>query len=65
MGHNPDRLKLGQKFGATDIISTRDDAQAVAEAVQMTEGGAESVAECGGLKSPLDLAIDLVGQFDR
>jgi alcohol dehydrogenase len=51
MGHNADRLKLGQKFGATDIISTRDDAEAVAEALQMTGGGAESVAECVGLKS--------------
>jgi len=57
MGHNADRLKLGQKFGATDIISTRDDAEAVAEALQMTRGGAESVAECVGLKSSFDLAI--------
>src|SRR5215470_8249203 len=57
MGHNAERLKLGQRFGATDIISTRDDAQAVAEAVQMTGGGAESVAECVGLKSSFDLAI--------
>jgi threonine dehydrogenase-like Zn-dependent dehydrogenase len=88
MGHNPDRLKLGQRFGATDIISTRakappgyeqvspppelsrttswagfhlglaiNDAQAMAEAVQMTGGGAESVAECVGLKSSFDLAI--------
>jgi threonine dehydrogenase-like Zn-dependent dehydrogenase len=57
MGHNADRLKLGQKFGATDIISTRDDAEAVAEALQMTGGGAESVAECVGLKSSFDLAI--------
>ena len=31
--------------------------QAVAEAVQMTGGGAESVAECVGLKSSFDLAI--------
>jgi threonine dehydrogenase-like Zn-dependent dehydrogenase len=57
MGHNPDRLKLGQRFGATDIINARDDAQAVVEAVQMTGGGAESVAECVGLKSSFDLAI--------
>ena len=57
MGHNAGRLKLGQKFGATDTISTRDDAQAIAEALQMTEGGAESVAECVGLKSSFDLAI--------
>ena len=86
MGHNPDRLKLGQRFGATDIITTRakapheqvsppselsrttswagfhlglaiNDAQAVAEAKLMTGGGAESVAECVGLKSSFDLAI--------
>jgi threonine dehydrogenase-like Zn-dependent dehydrogenase len=57
MGHNAGRLKLGQRFGATDTISTRDDAQAIAEALQMTEGGAESVAECVGLKSSFDLAI--------
>ena len=29
MGHNAGRLKLGQRFGATDTISTRDDAQAI------------------------------------
>jgi threonine dehydrogenase-like Zn-dependent dehydrogenase len=57
MGHNAFRLKLGQNFGATDIISTRDDAQAMAEAVQLTEGGAESVAECVGLRSSFNLAI--------
>ena len=57
MGHNADRLKLGRKFGATDIISNRDDAQAIAEAVQLTQGGAESVAECVGLRSSFDLAI--------
>jgi threonine dehydrogenase-like Zn-dependent dehydrogenase len=57
MGHNADRLKLGQKFGATDITSTCDDAKAMAEAVQTTEGGAESVAECVGLKSSFNLAI--------
>jgi threonine dehydrogenase-like Zn-dependent dehydrogenase len=56
-GTNADRLKLGQRFGATDVISTRDDAQAVAEALEMTDGGAESVAECVGLKSSFDLAI--------
>jgi len=55
MGHNADRLKLGRKFGATDIISNRDDAQAIAEAVQLTQGGAESVAECVG--PSFDLAI--------
>lgn len=57
IGHNADRLKLGQGFGATDIINTRDDAQALAEAVQMTQGGAESVAECVGVKSSFNLAI--------
>jgi threonine dehydrogenase-like Zn-dependent dehydrogenase len=57
MGHNADRLKLGKRFGATDIISTRDDAQAVAEALEVTDGGAESVAECVGLKSSVNLAI--------
>jgi threonine dehydrogenase-like Zn-dependent dehydrogenase len=57
MGHNAFRPKLGERFGATDIISTRDDAQAIAEAVQLTEGGAESVAECVGLRSSINLAI--------
>jgi threonine dehydrogenase-like Zn-dependent dehydrogenase len=57
MGHNALRLKLGQRFGATDIINSRDDAQAIAEAVELTEGGAESVAECVGLRSSFNLAI--------
>ena len=57
IGHNEDRLKLGQKFGATDLITTRSDAEATAQALQLTKGGAESVAECVGLKSSFDLAI--------
>jgi threonine dehydrogenase-like Zn-dependent dehydrogenase len=59
VGHNEARLKLGQKFGATDLVSTRQDAKAIEEVIQMTHGGAESVSECVGNRASFDVAIGM------
>ncbi len=56
LGHHDDRLEIARKFGATDIVATRDE-EAVSEVLEMTNGGAESVLECVGAKSSTDTAI--------
>ena len=57
LGHNAERLELGRKLGATDVVSTRDEAQAIKEVLEMTGGGAEHVLECVGYKASFDTAI--------
>lgn len=57
IGHNLERLELGRRLGATDIVSTRDDAQAIKEVLEMTGGGADHVLECVGYKASFDTAI--------
>ena len=59
VGHNKERLELGRKFGATDIVDTRDDAEAIKLVMEMTNGGAESVLECVGYKSSFDMSIGM------
>ena len=50
LGNNPDRIALGQEFGATDIVSERGD-EAVERVRELTGGlGAHSVLECVGLE---------------
>jgi hypothetical protein len=50
LGHRPDRIALGQEFGATDIVSERGD-EAVERVHELTDGfGAHSVLECVGLE---------------
>ncbi len=59
VGHHDDRLEIAKKFGATDIVTSRDDA-AAAEILELTGGGAPSVCECVGLQSSFDLALQVV-----
>jgi hypothetical protein len=56
LGHHEDRLAIAQAFGATDLISARGD-EAVAAVMDATGGGAESVLECVGAQSSMDLAL--------
>ena len=56
LGHHNDRLQLAQKFGATDLVSSRGE-EAVAQVKEMTDGGAISVMECVGAKSSMSTAI--------
>ena len=48
LGRRPDRLELGKAFGASDVVTERDE-EAVERVRQLTNGyGAHSVLECVG-----------------
>ena len=56
LGRHQKRLEIARRFGATDVVSSRDQ-QAIDEIQEMTKGGAESVLECVGSESSMDSAI--------
>ena len=56
LGHHADRLEIAKAFGATDLVTARDE-EAIAAVLDATGGGAESVLECVGAQSSMDLAI--------
>ncbi|HVF06228.1 MAG TPA: zinc-dependent alcohol dehydrogenase family protein [Frankiaceae bacterium] len=56
LGHHDDRLAIARSFGATDVVTARGD-EAVEAVRELTGGGAESVLECVGAQSAMDLAI--------
>ena len=58
IGHRAQRLKLAQAFGATDLITTRDE-QAVQEVREQTRGGAQAVLECVGTLEAMNMAIHM------
>jgi threonine dehydrogenase-like Zn-dependent dehydrogenase len=59
LGNNPQRIALGQEFGATDVVSERGD-DAVARVRDLTGGlGAHSVLECVGLEQAVITALEI------
>jgi threonine dehydrogenase-like Zn-dependent dehydrogenase len=57
LGRHPDRIALGQEFGATDIVSERGD-EAIARVMELTGGeGAHSVLECVGAEPSMATAV--------
>jgi threonine dehydrogenase-like Zn-dependent dehydrogenase len=56
LGHQPQRLELGRRFGATHLVTSRGE-EAEREVVELTKGGAEAVMECVGSKASMDTAI--------
>ena len=56
MGHHADRLKKAESFGATDLVTSRDE-EDVDEVREMTRGGADHVLECVGVGPAMDTAI--------
>ena len=56
LGSNPDRIALGQEFGATDVVRERGD-EAVERVRELTEFGAHSVLECVGLEQAVETAL--------
>jgi len=54
-GHHPERLELARRFGATDIVSERDD-EAIELGLEMTGGGPECVLECVGNTGSMKMA---------
>jgi threonine dehydrogenase-like Zn-dependent dehydrogenase len=56
LGHQAERLKLAQQFGATDLISARGE-EAIEQVQELTQGGAIAVLECVGSTESLKTAI--------
>lgn len=59
MGHHEDRLDIAREFGATEVVSTRGE-EAIEEAQELTDGGANHVLECVGAESSLETAAEVV-----
>jgi len=59
LGRHPDRIRLAQEFGATDIVSERGE-EAIERVRELTGGlGAHSVLECVGLGQATLTAISI------
>jgi threonine dehydrogenase-like Zn-dependent dehydrogenase len=59
MGRRPDRLELGQSFGATDIVTERGE-EGVENVRQLTGSyGVHSVLECVGTDLSMQTALDI------
>jgi threonine dehydrogenase-like Zn-dependent dehydrogenase len=56
LGNNPDRIALGQEFGATDVVRERGE-EAVERVRELTQHGAHSVLECVGLEQAVETAL--------
>jgi threonine dehydrogenase-like Zn-dependent dehydrogenase len=59
LGNNPERIALGQEFGATDVVRERGN-DAVERVRELTEHGAHSVLECVGLEQAVETALAIV-----
>jgi hypothetical protein len=59
LGNNPERIALGQEFGATDVVRERGD-EAVERVRALTADlGAQSVLECVGLEQAVVTALEI------
>lgn len=58
LGRHEKRLEIARRFGATDVVTSRD-GQAIDEVQEMTKGGVESVLECVGSESSMNTAISI------
>ena len=56
LGSNPERIALGQEFGATDVVRERGE-EAVERVRELTQYGAHSVLECVGLEQAVETAL--------
>src|SRR5579885_849853 len=56
LGSHPDRVALGQEFGATDVVRERGE-DAVERVRELTRHGAHSVLECVGLEQAVETAL--------
>jgi threonine dehydrogenase-like Zn-dependent dehydrogenase len=58
VGHHPARLELAQRFGATDLVDSKD-ADAAAKIIEATGGGVRSVVEAVGSQATLDFGVEI------
>ena len=59
VGRHKDRLQIAERFGATHVVNEHD-GETVERVRELTHGGAESVLECVGMQSSMDVAVDVV-----
>lgn len=60
MGRHADRLALAREFGATDVVSERDE-EGIERVRQLTGGlGVQSVLECVGTEQAMDTSMGVV-----
>src|SRR5439155_27247988 len=64
LGHQAQRLSLGRRFGATDLVTSRGE-QAEREVIELTAGGAEAVMEWVGPKESMETAVAIVRRGRR
>lgn len=63
MGRHEGRTALGREFGATDVVSERDE-EGIAKVLELTNGdGAPSVLECVGTASAMEMALGVVRDY--
>jgi hypothetical protein len=55
IGHHEQRLELGRRLGATDVV--RGGGDSAVERVMTLTGGAHAVLECVGAQASLDMAV--------
>jgi len=58
LGHQPVRLALARRFGATDVVTTRGP-EAISEVLELTKGGGHAVLECVGTEETLNLSVSV------
>ena len=58
LGRHENRIAIARRFGATDVVSSRDEA-AISEVQELTKGGAHAVLECVGTESSMQTAIGI------
>ena len=56
IGHHADRLAIAKRFGATDVIDSKDP-EASAKILDMTNGGVKHVVEAVGSQGTIDLGL--------
>lgn len=59
LSHHEDRAKLGQEFGATDIVSERGE-EATKKVAELTNGNVDAALECVGSRQAMEQALTLV-----
>jgi threonine dehydrogenase-like Zn-dependent dehydrogenase len=58
LGRHENRLAIARQFGATDVVTSRDES-AIQEVQELTKGGAECVLECVGTEASMKTAIGI------
>jgi threonine dehydrogenase-like Zn-dependent dehydrogenase len=58
LGRHENRLAIARQFGATDVVTSRDE-DAIQAVQDLTKGGAESVLECVGTEASMKTAIGI------